>query len=251
MDITTGPKSRLNLFGYLDETGLLHTPATDKVFGLGLVVCQNPRDLHRSVISYKNSRHYSKHEFKFTDIRQKNLNLYKGLIDLFFDCKNINFSCVVYDKKELNIKHYFNGDHEKAYGVFVARLVSRVLEQGQSNKSSYVVLLADDVSTKKSDRFEKVVKDKVKMRLRRNAVFGVARLESHAVAEIQVCDVLLGIVAYSFKIKFGLVKADGAKVEIVKYLQRKLSAQRISETIEKRFKGGVQFSIEEYHPNKK
>jgi len=243
----TGPKQRVNLFGYLDETGLLHTPATDKVFGLGLIVCNNPKQLHRSVINFRNKRNFHHNEFKFTDIRTSNLPVYKDLVDIFFRCKSISFSCVVYDKKELDINKYFKGDYERAYGVFVARLVSNTLESHAGQASSYIVLLADDVSTSKDDMFEKIVKEKVKMRLRRNAVFGVARLESHAITEIQVTDVLLGIVAYAFKVKFGLVKAKGAKLEMVKHLQKKLGVAKLSNNHVKKLRGGVKFQVEEYH----
>ncbi len=246
MDKNPGPKQRVNLFGYLDETGLLHTPATDKVFGLGLTVCQNPKELHRSIINFRNSRKFYK-EFKFTEIRQTNLRIYKELVDIFFNTKNTTFSCVVYDKKDLDLKKYFKGDYERAYGVFVARLISNTLEAHASKGSNYIVVLADDVSTSKDDRFEKVVKEKVKMRLRRNAVFGVARLESHAITEIQMTDVLLGIIAYSFKVKFGLVKGNGAKLEMVKYLQKKLGVKKLSETHSKKLKGGMYMQIEEYN----
>ncbi len=240
-----GPKPRVNLFGYLDETGLLHSPPTDKVFGLGLTICNNPKQLHRSIINMRNRRKFYK-EFKFSEIRKENLNIYKNLIDIFFECKNISFSCVLYDKKKLDLAKYFKGDYERAYGVFVARLVSNALETQSSKGSNYIVILADDVSTSKDDHFERVVKEKVKMRLRRNAVFGVARLESHAITEIQMTDVLLGIIAYSFKVKFGLVKAKGAKLEMVKYLQKKLQIDRLSETNSKKVKGGIRFEIEEY-----
>lgn len=245
MDKNPGPKPRINLFGYLDETGLLHSPATDKVFGLGLTICHNPKQLHRDIINFRNKRKYYK-EFKFTDIRNENLPVYKGLIDVFFNSKNVSFSSLVFDKKQLDLKKYFGGDYERAYGVYVARLVSSTLEAETSKGSNYIVILADDVSTSKEDQFEKVVKEKVKMRLRRNAVFGVARLESHAITEIQMTDVLLGIVAYSFKVKFGLVKATGAKLEMVKYVQKKLSVAKLSETQERKMRGGLRFSVEEF-----
>lgn len=245
MDKNPGPKPRVNLFGYLDETGLLHSPATDKVFGLGLTICLNPKQLHRAIINMRNKRRFYK-EFKFSDIRNENLPIYKELVDVFFDCRDISFSCVLYDKKQLDLTKYFKGDYERAYGVFVARLISNALETQSSKGSNYIVVLADDVSTSKEDRFEKVVKEKVKMRLRRNAVFGVARLESHAITEIQMTDVMLGIVAYSFKVKFGLVKAKGAKLEMVKYLQKKLQVEKLSETHSKKLKGNVRLAIEEY-----
>lgn len=243
--VNTGPKPRVNLFGYLDETGLLHSPATDKVFGLGLTICHNPKQLHRDIIAYRNRRNFYK-EFKFTDIRKESLPIYKGLIDIFFNTKNVSFSSIVFDKKQLDLKKFFNGDYERAYGVYVARLVANALESESSKGSNYIVILADDVSTSKNDRFEKVVKEKVKIRLRRNAVFGVARLESHAITEIQMTDVLLGIVAYAYKVKFGMVKASGAKLEIVKYLQKKLDVEKLSESHEIKKSGNFRFSIEEF-----
>ena len=249
MEKGTGPKPRINLFGYLDETGLLHSPATDKVFGLGLTICHNPKKLHRDIINFRNKRKYYK-EFKLTDIRNENLPIYKGLIDIFFNSKQVSFSSLVFDKKQLNLKKYFGGNYEKAYGVYVAKLVADALEDESSKGSNYIVLLADDVSTSKNDHFEKVVKEKVKMRLRRNAVFGVARLESHAITEIQMTDVLLGIVAYAFKVKFGMVKGKGAKLEMVKYLQKKLEVNRLSESQKIKKRDGMRFSVEEFHAGK-
>ncbi len=246
MEKNPGPKPRINLFGYLDETGLLHSPATDKVFGLGLTICHNPKQLHRDIIAFGNRRKYYK-EFKFTDIRNENLPIYKGLIDVFFESKNVSFTSLVFDKKQLDLTKYFSGNYERAYGVYVAKLVSMALEAESSKGSNYIVILADDVSTSKNDKFEKVVKEKVKMSLRRNAVFGVARLESHAITEIQMTDVLLGIVAYSYKVKFGMVKANGAKLEIVKYLQNKLSVKKLSESQEIKKRGGFRFSVEEFN----
>lgn len=245
----TGPKPRVNLFGYLDETGLLHSPATDKVFGLGLTICHNPKQLHRDIIHFRNKRKFYQ-EFKFTDIRNNNLAIYKSLIDIFFSIKNVSFSCLVFDKKQLDLEKFFSGNYERAYGVYVARLVSSALEAESSKGSNYIVILADDVSTSKNDQFEKVVKEKVKMRLRRNAVFGVARLESHAITEIQMTDVLLGIVAYAYKVKFGMVKAGGAKLAMVKYLQKKLDIEKLSESREIKKRGGFRFSVEEFHAKK-
>mgnify|MGYP003440290237 FL=1 len=246
MDKGTGPKPRINLFGYLDETGLLHSPATDKVFGLGLTICHNPKKLHRDIINFRNKRRYYK-ELKSTDIRKENLPIYKGLLDIFFDSQHVSFSSLLFDKKQLDLNRYFKGDYERAYGVYVAKLVADALEDESSKGSNYIVILADDVSTSKDDQFEKVVKEKVKMRLRRNAVFGVARLESHAITEIQMTDVLLGIVAYAFKVKFGMVKGKGAKLEMVKYLQKKLDVEKLSESQKIRKRGGLRFSVEEFH----
>ncbi|MCR4277444.1 MAG: hypothetical protein NUV80_04540 [Candidatus Berkelbacteria bacterium] len=248
MEKTPGPKPRTNVFGFFDETGVLHTPTTDKVFALGLLVCQQPRELHRSIVAYKNSQRYFK-EFKFTDIRDNNLGLYRGFIDLVFGGTNNRFISIVYDKQLLNMSDY-NHDHERAYSMLAAQVISHALGIGRTAETEYIAILADDISTSKSDRFEKIVKDKVHQKLRRNAVFGIARLESHAISEIQLCDVLVGTVAYAFKVKYGVVKGEGAKLGIVKHLQKRLGLGRLSQTFQKRLKGGIYFSVEEYD-NKK
>jgi hypothetical protein len=235
-------KVRANIFGYLDETGLLTTPSTDRVFGL---VVPNPRELHTAIIRYKDRAGYHQ-EFKSTDIRQGNLRLYTGLIDLIFSCQNVRFSCAVYDKRLLDVAKHFNGDNYRAYNAFAAKLISESLDKGPANVSEYITLLADDVSTPKNDKFDKVVRDKIKMRTRRNALFGMARLESHAVSEIQACDVLLGLVAYSFKVKYGLVPGNGVKLKAVKHLQSKLNVPALSESFERRMKKGAQFRVLEF-----
>src|SRR5262249_40882448 len=148
-----------------------------------------------------------------------NVNLYKDFIDLFFQQNNINFSAVLYDEKKLDIAKHFSGDGDRAYNSFAARLIYKSL-----GVSDYIVVLADDKNTKKTDNFEKQVKEKVKHLTRRNALFGFCKLESHAVSEIQLVDVLLGTVAYAYKIKMGLLipAKKSAKLKLVKHLQKKL-----------------------------
>jgi hypothetical protein len=63
-------------------------------------------------------------------------------------------------------------------------------------------------------------------------------------------DVLLGIVAYAYKVKFGMVKAGGAKLAMVKYLQKKLDIEKLSESREIKKRGGFRFSVEEFHAKK-
>lgn len=217
---STGPKPRVHAFGYLDETGLLHTPATDRVFGLGLILSPNTRELHRGIINLKNKRQYHK-EFKFTDVTSKNLPVYLDLIDIFFSCTNARFHALIVDKASLTAS-LKKGTHQKAYNKYAAELVAHSIGKNNGKASEYVTILADDVSTRKDDRFEKIVREKVKNKHRRNALFGIARLESHAVSEIQMVDVLLGATAYAYKIKYGLTKGSGAQLRLVKHLQVKL-----------------------------
>lgn len=242
-----GPKSPKNTFGFIDEVGLLHSSPTERVFGLGLLKLHHPSDLHRKILSYKNSSRFHS-EFKFSEVRTQNLKLYKGFIDLFFDTKFSNFNCIVLDKKSLDIKTHFKNNHFKAYNSFTGQLISESLE-----KSEYMAVLADDLSTPKEDNFEKDVKKKVKQRTRRSALYGICRLESHAVCELQMVDVLIGIVAYAFKIKYSVIKSNRktAKFRLLVHLQNRLNTSHIAETQNFKLKYGINFKVKEFFDNKK
>lgn len=222
----TGPKPRSHVFGYLDETGLLHTSNTDRIFALGLLICPNPRELHRAIINLKNKRHFHQ-EFKLSSVSKQNLRVYLELIDVFFACTNARFHCLVVDKTKAS-QLLVKKKHQVAYNKLAAKLIAGAIDYKKARSSEYISLLADDVSTSKDDKFEKIIRETIRKKHRRNALFGVARLESHAVSEIQIVDVLVGLVAYSYKIKMGLVRGSGARLRLVKHLQKKLNIKELS-----------------------
>lgn len=238
----TGPKPRSHVFGFMDETGLLHRPKTDRIFALGLLMSQNTRELHRAIINLKNRRSYHR-EFKFTDITSQNLQVYKELLDIFFVCTNNRFHCLIVDKK--NYRNISNTKGHTAYNRLAANLIAGSIDYKRTRASEYVTVLADDISTSKDDKFEKIIRDTVKKKHRRNALFGIARLESHAVSEIQMTDVLLGLVAYSFKIRLGVAKGSGAKLRLLKHLQRKLGTSELSHQQSIRLARGEVFQVTE------
>jgi hypothetical protein len=238
----TGPKPRLHVFGFMDETGLLNTSPTDRVFGLGLLVCQNPRELHRAIITLKNKRRYHR-EFKFTDVTKQNLRVYLELIDIFFSCTNNRFHSLVVDKNNFKVKK--GQKPHIAYNMLAAKLISSAVDYKKGKSSEYITILADDVSTSKDDRFEKTIREAIKKKKRRNALFGICRLESHAVSEIQIVDVLLGLVAYSYKIKHGTIRGSGAKLRLLKHLQRKLDISELSNNQSIKLRRGEVFEVTE------
>jgi hypothetical protein len=242
MENKPGPKPNISTFGFIDEVGILHSPQEDRVFGLGLLKIQHPSDIHKLIIQYKNKTKYYD-EFKFRDVNPRNLPLYKGFIDLFFNTKNVTFCSLIFDKASLDIHKYFHDNYFKAYNAFAAKLIAESLETGE-----YITVLADDINTPKDDNFEKEIRSKVKMKTRRDALFGVCRLESHAVSEIQMVDVLLGVVAYSFKIKYGIVKPNkkNAKFQLVKHIQKHLNVDQLSTSHKHSLRFGRRFSVKEF-----
>ena len=242
MEQTQGPKPRTNIFGYLDETGLLHTPPSDRFFGMGLVVIRHPRALHRSIIRLKDKTNFHQ-EFKFNKISHSSLPMYKQLVDLALEMNGLRFNCIVVDK---NIVPILTAQHTLMYNELAGELIAGSIDQTSHRDSEYITVFADDVSTAdKSDKFEKIVSDKIKKAHRRSALFGVCRLESHAVSEIQLSDVLIGTVVYAYKMNNGLVSTTGAKAQFVRYVQQKLNILSLSETQKLKLRNGVYFVISE------
>lgn len=234
----SGPKPRLHLFGYLDETGLLYTPETDRFFGIGLVAVPNPRHLHRQIIRLKNKHKFHK-EFHFNTIKYSTLPIYKELIDLAFAEANLRFSVQIIDKKGKT-----HTDKYKSYNKYAGRVIASILDVTNIKRSEYITILADDVSTNdKEDKFEQDVRNIIKRIHRRNALFGIARLESHAVSEIQLADILVSSVAYAFKMKHGLVSSRSTKAKLVRYIQEKINTYELAQDLELRLKNGVYFAI--------
>lgn len=243
MDIS-GPKPRTHVFGFMDETGLLHHSATDRIFALGLIISQNPRELHRTIITLKNRRSYHR-EFKFTDISEQNLQVYIDLIDVFFACTNNRFHCLVVDKVAFQPKR--SEKSNTSYNKLAAKLIAGSIDFKRSRSSEYITVLADDISTSKDDKFEKIIRDAIKKKQRRNALFGIARLESHAVSEIQMTDVLLGLVSYAFKLKLGAIKGTPAKLKLLKHLQKCLHIQELSHEQSIKLPRGEVFQVIEHN----
>jgi len=231
------------VFGFMDETGLLHSPITDKVFALGLIKLQHPKDLHRAIINFKNKKKFHQ-EFHFNEVNNYNWRLYLEFVRIFFDASRASFHSLVFDKSKLDIKQFFKGNHDHAYNAYTAKLIAGALSKGE-----YIVVIADDVNTPKSDNFEKEVKKKVKNKVDRNALFGIVRVESHAVSEIQMVDVLLGLVGYAFKIKYGLLREKKpAKLRLLKEVQNLLGVKILAIDLKKKIKGGGAFEIKEFLP---
>ena len=166
-------------------------------------------------------------EFKFTNINERNLRLYKGLVDTYFQTAGTFFSAIIFDKQKINLEKFHDDDQFKAYNAFCSKLIAESLEAGE-----HIAVIADDITTPMNDDFEKDIERKVTTRCRRDALFGIVRSESHAFIELQMTDILLGSVNYAFKIRNGLIfPKRSPKLRLVKHIQKRLQIHSLSEEL--------------------
>lgn len=240
----TGPKGQMSVWGYLDETGSLGNERGGKIFGLGIVVTPRPRALHKRIADLRSDLSYAG-EFKFSNVRNNSLSLYKKLLDAYFMSVNARFSCRIYLRENLLASL---GESQPVYTLYnktAGKLICSALDKGNYPESDYIAVIADDITTPMDDNFENQTRELIKLKLRRNALFGMSRAESHAFSELQLCDVLLGTVAYAFKLKMELLDTtpSRAKEELVKHLQRYVNLDTLAGSAVARLKYGQRFEI--------
>ena len=96
------------LFGFIDETGVLSNDPQQRFFALGILKLSNTSKLFESIKKLKDKYKKSKgFEFKFTGIKKdSDLNIHKELIDICFSYPMFSFACIVIDKQ--NPSHKVN-----------------------------------------------------------------------------------------------------------------------------------------------
>lgn len=243
---STGPKSRRNIWGYLDETGSLRGNVSrgGSVFGMGLLISPRPHELHKRICDLRSSLRYNK-EFKFEHVDARSLPVYKKLLDTFFGAANARFSAELYTRTNIETSELSAPDISKLYNRLAFRLICNSLDKGNYEGSDYIAVIADDISTRIDDMFEAEIRERLRRKLRRGALFGMSRAESHAFTELQLCDVLLGTVAYSFKLEHSLLSSrpQQAREDLVKHLQKLVHKDSLATSFVSALKYGQRFEV--------
>jgi len=200
-------------FCFLDESGSLNSRA-DQFFTVGLIKCSQPYYLNSKIIYERNKRHFHD-EMKFNKLSQRNIDFAKYAIDSIFKTRSVSFYSYSLDKQgDYFIKH-FNDNPWQAYEDISIRLIESALPDNE-----ILIIIADHILTPKDIRFEINVKRKINDRLKRLAIAGVCRFDSHSNDLLQLSDLIVGAINYDLKKQTRLIPADSkCKNEFLEYLK--------------------------------
>lgn len=196
---------------FMDETGALKS---DRIFAVGIVKCVTPAVVQRPFTLMRDRLHFYG-ELKWNSLNRAGLlPMYVEAVDCFFRSSDATFACFVADKTKSDPVARF-GDHWKAY----ERLASQLIV-GNIAPQEYVAILADEYSTPRGVTFEEDLQAHVEGVLKRRAIVGVCRMRSTGVDLFQVLDLLLGAVAYDYKMHAGLIPTAGKspKRDLLKHI---------------------------------
>jgi hypothetical protein len=189
-------------FMFLDETGTLGGQR-DPFFAVGLLQCAEPYKLLRPIQRIRDKQAFYD-EIKWNKVSNKNLPILKDIVSMVLsrDCR---FHVFIADKTKHDVIGRFGGQF-KAYECLARQLVI-----GTVRPNEMVWVVADEYSTPSHEPFEENVRDYVNRKLARTAVANVCRMRSGGVDLLQVIDLLLGAIAYEYKVDSGVVQSAAYK----------------------------------------
>ena len=200
------------LFGFIDETGVLSNDPQQRFFALGLLKLENTSEFFEKIKKLKDRHQIPRgFEFKFTGIKQNShLPLHKELIDICFEHQDFHFSCIVIDKQGAN--------HSVPQSTWDMQLeLAKKHIKSTVKKGEKIAIIADYLS--KPNASTKYFEDELQ---KLNKVFNACMIESDSSVFVQVVDIFIGCVVYAFKQEHGLVKTNTPKGKLVKYIEEKL-----------------------------
>lgn len=201
---------------YCDESCHLPNDEFD-IMVLGGIICseENKNRIHKDIRDIKEIHEISSFtEVKWTKVSQNKIDLYKDLIEYFFDNDDLEFRAVVtLEKKSLNHNRFNEGSFDKWYYKMYFYLLSWFI----SPDNKYRIFL-DKKDTLGGPRVKKLhdVLCYNEYDFKRDVIIDVQQVDSKNNDIMQLADILIGAVSYYHR---QLHQNSNAKTELVKLIQ--------------------------------
>lgn len=204
---------------YCDESCHLPNDDADIMVIGGLSCPKEKTEIINKIIRQIKENHgvYKFAEIKWTKVSESKYEMYKDLIDLFFDNSFLKFrSVVALQKKELNLK-FFKLSHDDWYQRIYFLTLREMIEIG--NKYYIYADIKDTKGTEKIEKLKDVLNIAIGRYFYNETVVNVQLVRSDQIQLLQLADLLIGAVSYKNR------KMDGnpAKVRLIEYIEAKIS----------------------------
>lgn len=199
---------------YCDESNhLFHNE--NKIMTLGYIACTTPkvREANVAIRAIKEKHGLKKDcEIKWTKVSKGKIELYKDLIEFFFQSDFLQFRCVVADKEGLDYER-FQITHDDWYYRMYYLLLGKSLEE--YNKYNIYIDIKDTCSNQKVKKLKNVLNNSY-YDFSSSMIMKVQQIHSHEVELLQLSDLFIGAIGYCNN---GLQGSD-AKLAVVETVKR-------------------------------
>lgn len=205
---------------YCDETCHLENDGINDMV-LGAVWCpQNEvHKINQEIREIKTRNDVSeKMELKWTKVSPAKVNMYKDVINFFFDDRNLHFRAVIIpDKSRLNhVK--FNQTHDQWYYKMYFDML-KVIFTPYDNYEVYIDI-KDTHSYQKSQKLKEVCSNSM-YDFSQNIIKRLQPIRSDEVQILQIVDLLIGAIGYENRVFPEDFQKSSAKKEIIDLIKKR------------------------------
>ncbi len=180
---------------YCDESCHLENDGQKAMVLGALSIPDGKRSEIKSRISDIRKRHNVSYnfEFKWTKVSPAKLDLYRDLIDYFFDDDDIRFRCVIIPNKNSLNHAQFNQSHDDWYYKMYFLLLKYIIKP--QHKYQIYIDIKDTRSNHKVQRLHDMLCNG-QLDFSKKIIKRLQQVRSHEVNFIQLTDLLIGTVSY-------------------------------------------------------
>lgn len=205
---------------YCDETCHLENDNINDMV-LGAIWCPQHKlkEVNQRIKNIKKRNNISEQlELKWTKISPAKVDLYKDIINYFFDDDDLHFRAVIIpDKSKLNHKK-FNQTHDEWYYKMYFDMLKVIFSP--SDKYEVYIDIKDTNSYRKSQKLKEVCRNSL-YDFSHNIIRRLQPIRSEEVQIMQIVDILIGALGYeNRKFPDGFVKST-AKQEIIELIKNR------------------------------
>lgn len=161
------------------------------------------------------------HEIKWNTISSTHVQMYKDLIDFFFD-SDMEFRCVLITYKNRLDNHSFNnGDHDNFYYKLIYQLLYNPYAYNYDNRDTQYRVFLDIKDTKGRSKLDKITQVFNNQFHGNSPFIHFQHIRSHESQFIQITDLFIGAITYKARHLDQLPDGSAAKKDIIKYLEHK------------------------------
>lgn len=204
---------------YCDESCYLEHDQSN-IMTIGGVWCEKKhvKEISQRIRDYK-ARYglQGYEELKWTKISDCNLELYKDVVNYFFDCKYLNLRCYVADKTKLDHKNY-NQTHDEWYYKIYFRMLQYIFDR--RFKYNIYLDIKDVYSNKKCSKLREVCSNYLHD-FEGLIISRIQPIRSNESQLIQLTDIFIGAICYNNRFFEEGHQYSKAKLAIVDLIKRR------------------------------
>ncbi|MFZ2323654.1 MAG: DUF3800 domain-containing protein [Ignavibacteriaceae bacterium] len=201
---------------YCDEScsEVLFDRTAHRYFALGsLWMSEKYREQFKDEIKKIKSDHNYKLEIKWNKVSPKFIDLYKALLEYFFENENLRFRALIVESEKIDLVKFHQGDAELSFYKFYYQLLHHwILDFDEYN------IFLDYKINKEKFRLN-VLREVLTSASLSSVISNVQSIHSKESLGIQLSDFLLGIVSSKFNDTF---KKEGTKEKLIVLTENKL-----------------------------